>query len=73
MTPEDRASTGCTPIESVMQLPTDRALMLDSSFRDLVIKFANDKQAFFDQYAKSVKKMSELGRDISVQWCDYDL
>ena len=77
-TPKDRANTGCHPAEQgdsdggVMQLPTDRALMLDAAFRDIVVKFANDQDAFFSQYARSFKKLSELGRDVSVQWCGYD-
>ena len=77
MIPADRATTCCHPTNQdndtagIMQLPTDRALLLDAGFRDVVVKFANDKALFFDQYAKSFKKMSELGRDISVQWCDY--
>ncbi|KAL7552625.1 hypothetical protein ACHAWF_015853, partial [Thalassiosira exigua] len=69
-TPENMGG-GCAPATGVMQLPSDRALMLDKGFRDLVVLYANDQQAFFDQYTKSVKKMSELGRDVSVQWCDY--
>ena len=78
VTPEDRASEaeangGCAPAEDVMQLPSDRALMLDATFRDLVIHFANNQTAFFEQYTKSIKKMSELGRDVSVVWCDYDM
>lgn len=76
-TPESRATMGCHPtnqnnaMAGIMQLPTDRALLLDEGFRQYVVLFANDKDVFFKQFAKSMKKMSELGRDVSVQWCDY--
>ena len=55
-----------------MQIPTDRALLLDEGLRKYVVEYANDKDAFFKQFAKSAKKLSELGRDISVQWCNYE-
>ena len=48
---------------------------LFSSFSFLhqyVVTIANNKDAFFEQFVKSMKKMIELGRDISVQWCNYD-
>lgn len=54
-----------------LQLPTDRALLLDNQMRDHVVAFANNETLWFEQYARSIKKMSELGRDVSVQWCDY--
>ena len=55
-----------------MQIPTDRALLLDEGLRKYVVEYANDKDAFFKQFAKSSKTVSELGRDISVQWCNYN-
>jgi catalase (peroxidase I) len=73
--PVMRATEGCHPTDNttvLLQLPVDRALLLDSQFRDIVVAYANNETLFFEQYAKSVKKMSELGRDISVQWCDYN-
>jgi len=72
--PERKKGGGCHPTGNssvYLQLPTDRALLLDKQFRDYVVAFANNETLFFEQYAKSVKKMSELGRDVSVQWCDY--
>jgi L-ascorbate peroxidase len=77
-TPESRANTGCHPTNQdnenggIMQLPTDRALLLDEGLCQYVVTFANDEDAFFEQFVKSMKKMSELGRDVSVQWCNYD-
>jgi len=78
-TSESRATMGSHPTNQnqnnamggIMQLPTDRALLLDEGFHQYVVLFANDKDAFFKQFAKSMKKMSELGRDVSVQWCNY--
>jgi catalase (peroxidase I) len=55
-----------------MQLPTDRSLLLDDSLLMHVKVFAEDKDLYFEQFAKSFKKMSELGKDVSVQWCSYD-
>ncbi len=78
VTPEMRDNGGCHPTNQddsnggIMQLPTDRALLLDDGLREYVQLFADDEQAFFNQFTKSMKKMSELGKDISVQWCDYD-
>lgn len=78
VTPEMRDNGGCHPTNQdsssggIMQLPTDRAMLLDAGFLNYVQLFANDEQAFFDQFTISMKKMSELGKDVSVQWCDYD-
>jgi catalase (peroxidase I) len=55
----------------LLQLPTDRALLRDPEMRSHVIRFALDQDAFFEQYAASIKKMSELGKDVSVQWCTF--
>jgi len=74
VTPADRANFGCHPTGDtsvLLQLPSDRALLLDDMFRSYVVAFANNQTLFFEAYAKSIKKMSELGRDVSVQWCDY--
>ena len=76
VTPADRANFGCHPTGDTsvfLQLPSDRALLLDDMFRSYVVAFANNQTLFFEEYAKSIKKMSELGRDVSVQWCDYTI
>ena len=76
-TPEMRANGGCHPTNQddidggIMHLPTDRALLLDDGMLTYVAAFAIDEEAFFNQFTQSFKKMSELGRDVSVQWCDY--
>lgn len=73
-----RENGGCHPTNQsddkggIMQIPTDRALLLDEGLRKYVVEYANDKDAFFKQFAKSAKRVSELGRDISVQWCNYN-
>jgi hypothetical protein len=78
VTPEMRDNHGCFPTNEnddnggIMQLPTDRALLLDDSLLMHVKAFAEDKDLFFEQFAKRFKKMSELGKDVSVQWCSYD-
>ena len=78
VTPEMRETQGCHPTNQddpdggIMQLPTDRALLLDDMLLKHVEAFANDQALFFTQFVKSFKKMSELGRDVSVQWCSYD-
>ena len=47
--------------EGLLQLPTDKALLCDPVFRPLVEKYAADEDAFFDDYAESHMKLSELG------------
>lgn len=78
VTPTMRDNQGCHPTNQdnaeggIMQLPTDRALLLDNGFLQHVKAFANDKTLFFTEFVRSFKKMSELGRDVSVQWCSYN-
>ncbi|KAJ4843318.1 L-ascorbate peroxidase 3 [Turnera subulata] len=45
----------------LLKLPTDVALMEDPKFRQYVLKYAQDEEAFFADYAVSHKKLSELG------------
>nr|ACI15209.1 peroxisomal ascorbate peroxidase [Salicornia brachiata] len=47
--------------EGLLQLPTDKALVEDPAFRPLVELYAKDEEAFFNDYAASHKKLSELG------------
>ncbi|KAL8133607.1 hypothetical protein AgCh_008890 [Apium graveolens] len=45
----------------LLKLPTDKSLLEDSQFRHYVEKYAQDEQKFFEDYAESHKKLSELG------------
>jgi len=45
----------------LLWLPSDQALFDCIEFRPLLLKYANDEQTFFQDYAISHKKMSELG------------
>ncbi|KAJ8504637.1 hypothetical protein OPV22_005523 [Ensete ventricosum] len=47
--------------EGLLQLPTDKALLDDPVFRHYVVLYAMDEDAFFEDYAESHKKLSELG------------
>ncbi|CAL1361135.1 unnamed protein product [Linum trigynum] len=47
--------------QGLLKLPTDKALMEDPKFRELVLLYAKDEEAFFEDYALSHKKLSELG------------
>ncbi|PWY80989.1 cytochrome c peroxidase mitochondrial precursor [Aspergillus eucalypticola CBS 122712] len=47
--------------ELLMMLPTDIALKTDPSFRQWVEKYAEDKDLFFDHFAKVFAKLVELG------------
>jgi cytochrome c peroxidase len=53
--------------EELMMLPTDIALLSDSSFRQWVERYAEDKDLFFDHFSKVYAKLLELGinRDAS--------
>ena len=44
-----------------MMLPTDLALLSDSSFRLWVHKYAEDREIFFEDFAKVFAKLVELG------------
>lgn len=47
--------------ESLLKLPTDKALLDDLEFRGYVDLYAKDEDAFLRDYAVSHKKLSELG------------
>ncbi|KAJ0812469.1 putative L-ascorbate peroxidase [Helianthus annuus] len=47
--------------EGLLKLPTDIALLDDPAFRPYVDLYAKDEDAFFNDYALSHKKLSELG------------
>ncbi|KAE8151775.1 heme peroxidase [Aspergillus avenaceus] len=47
--------------EQLMMLPTDIALVTDPKFRVWVEKYAEDKDLFFDHFAKVFAKLVELG------------
>jgi L-ascorbate peroxidase len=47
--------------EGLLKLPTDNALLGDPEFRYYVELYAKDEDAFFNDYAVSHKKLSELG------------
>lgn len=50
----------------LLVLPTDAALFEDEGFRQYAEKYAADEKAFFEDYAESHKKLSELG----VEWVE---
>ncbi|THU67067.1 hypothetical protein C4D60_Mb05t20740 [Musa balbisiana] len=47
--------------EGLLQLPTDKALLDDPVFGFYVVLYATDEDKFFEDYAESHKKLSELG------------
>ncbi|KAL0543433.1 hypothetical protein IC582_018529 [Cucumis melo] len=47
--------------EQLLKLPTDKALVTDSQFSQYVKAYAKDEDMFFEDYAASHKKLSELG------------
>lgn len=47
--------------EPLMMLPTDMALLSDAEFAKWVVAYADDKELFFDHFAKVFAKMLELG------------
>lgn len=47
--------------DGLLKLPTDKVLVDDPDFRPYVELYAQDEEAFFRDYAKSHKKLSELG------------
>ncbi|KAJ9220873.1 CAZyme family AA2 [Paecilomyces variotii] len=47
--------------EPLMMLPTDMALVSDPGFEPWVRKYAEDKDLFFDHFAKAYGKLLELG------------
>ena len=47
--------------EELLKLSSDRVLFEDPGFKVYAEKFRDSKEAFFESYAKSHKKLSELG------------
>lgn len=47
--------------KGLLKLPTDKSLVEDNVFRRYVELYAQDEQKFFEDYAESHKKLSELG------------
>ncbi|KAH9323319.1 hypothetical protein KI387_017958 [Taxus chinensis] len=47
--------------EGLLQLPSDKALLVDPKFAPYVHKYAQDEDAFFADYAEAHLKLSELG------------
>ncbi|OAY37928.1 L-ascorbate peroxidase, cytosolic isoform X1 [Manihot esculenta] len=47
--------------EGLLQLPSDKALVVDPVFRKYVEKYAADEEAFFADYAEAHVRLSELG------------
>ncbi|KAI1440093.1 heme peroxidase [Annulohypoxylon stygium] len=48
-------------MEELMMLPTDMSLLSDPEFRPWVKRYAEDKDLFFDHFAKVFAKLLELG------------
>ena len=49
------------------QLPTDRALLQDSTTKALVQLYAKNQTKFFEDYVHAVRKFSLFGQDVSVR------
>jgi L-ascorbate peroxidase len=49
------------PKEGLIMLPSDKALLDDPNTRALVELYAKDEDKFFEDYAESHMKLSELG------------
>ena len=47
--------------KSLMMLPTDIALLKDSSFKTIAESYAKDESLFFKDFSKAYVKLSELG------------
>jgi len=62
---DETTSEGCPQLRhkesQTMMLISDMALKTDDGFRPYVEKYAADQQAFFDDYAASFQKLTELG------------
>lgn len=53
-----------------MMLPTDIALVKDKEFRKHVERYANDDQAFFNEFRDVIVKLFELGVPFTSQESD---
>jgi L-ascorbate peroxidase len=47
--------------EDLLKLETDTALFADEKMRPIALKYKNDQEVFFTEYAAAHKKLSELG------------
>ncbi|KAJ6096245.1 Ccp1p [Penicillium sp. IBT 16267x] len=47
--------------KSIMMLPTDYVLVTDKKFNEWTVKYANDVDLFFNDYAAAYQKLLELG------------
>lgn len=47
--------------KSLMMLPTDMAMVQDKEFKKWVVKYANDQELFFKDFAAAFSKLLELG------------
>jgi len=53
--------------EELLKLSSDLAVFKDEDFRPFAEKFRDDKDTFFDSYAKAHRKLSELGVKFSTE------
>lgn len=49
------------PSDELMMLPTDMALLWDPVFKPIVQEYAQDKSAFFRDFAAAFSRLLELG------------
>lgn len=50
-----------SPYSEYLKTASDMALLGDSEYLEIIFKFANDKQLFFDEFSKVYSKISEFG------------
>lgn len=53
-----------TPDPDLLRLTSDLALLDDEETKELCMKYAEDKEAFFEDYVEAHVKLSELGCDL---------
>jgi L-ascorbate peroxidase len=57
----EEAQMGTPRDPELLSLSTDKAIFVDPQFKPFAEKFRDSQEAFFESYAKSHKKLSELG------------
>jgi L-ascorbate peroxidase len=57
----EEAQMGTPRDTELLSLSTDKAIFVDPQFKPFAEKFRDSQEAFFESYAKSHKKLSELG------------
>lgn len=57
----EAAQKGMPKDHELLSLPTDMVIFADEGFRPFAVTFRDSQAAFFESYAKSHKKLSELG------------